>query len=241
MKNITVKKQYNSGYKISVSILDSDFLNLSGEIDRAVNLGADMLHIDVMDGHFVPNISIGQPVINLIRAYTGCLLDVHLMITNPSSRLESFIECRPDILCIHAEQSTQLSHDLARIKKAGIKAAVALNPSTPLCSIENVLAYLDMVLIMTVNPGFGGQKLLPECLVKLENLVKMIKNYQKITGDARLIDIEVDGGINTSTAESVIDAGATILVLGSAVYKAEDPADVFAGIRSLFSNSSRGV
>jgi ribulose-phosphate 3-epimerase len=226
----------NKKYKISMSILDSDFMNLSREIDRAVKLGTDMLHIDVMDGHFVPNISIGQKIIKLIKSYTPTFLDVHLMVKKPSVSLDSFIECQPDLICIHAEESVHLTNDLGRIKKAGIKAAVALNPSTPVCILENVLSYTDMVLIMTVNPGFGGQKLLPECLFKIKNLVKLMDHYKTETGDGKSIDIQVDGGINPLTAKDVVDAGANVLVLGSAFFKAENPADVMAGIRKHFNS-----
>lgn len=227
----------NNNYKICASILDCDFLHLSDEIDKAINIGVDMFHLDVMDGQFVPNISLGQPIIKLIRSYTDTPLDVHLMVEKPSSNLDSFIECRPDFLCVHAEECTHLSYDLNKIKKADIKAAVALNPATPISAIENVLPYLDMVLIMTVNPGFGGQKLLPECLPKIKKLASMIRNYVESTKDGKTIDIQVDGGINPQTAGEVIAAGANILVLGSAIFKAENPSDVIKKVRELFKNN----
>ncbi len=228
-------KGKNKKFKIAASILDCDFLHLADEIDKAVNLGVDMLHIDVMDGLFVPNITIGQQFIKKIRDYTNIFLDVHLMIKNPSRCLESFIECKPDLLTVHVEECTHLSYDLYKIKQSNIKACVALNPSTPIYSIENVLSYLDMVLIMTVNPGYGGQKLLPECLAKIENLNKILREQGYKNGyKNNTIDIQVDGGINENTAKLVIDAGANVLVLGSAIYKASNPSDVIDKIKMYF-------
>lgn len=222
-------------YKIAASILDCDFLNLGSEIKKIENLGIDMLHLDVMDGSFVNNISIGQPVIRQIRKFTRLFLDVHLMIKNPDRHLDSFIESGADLICVHAEECPHLSWTLSHIKQSGLKAAVALNPSTPVSVIENVLSYLDMVLVMTVNPGFGGQKFLGEMLFKISKLCGMMQDYANYAHDYRNIDIEVDGGINPDTAATVVKAGANILVLGSAIFKSDNPGEIVKKVRDCFS------
>lgn len=221
-------------YKIAASILDCNLLKLEEELKKAIRLGIKLFHIDVMDGAYVPNISFGQQVIKSIRQYTSLVLGVHLMIKNPEKSLDSFIQCRPDILCVHAEECTHLSWTLNHIMEAGIKPAVALSPATPLSVIENVFPYLDMVLIMTVNPGFGGQKFLKEMLPKISRLKEMINDYRIYSNDIRNIDIEVDGGINQETAGDAIKAGANILVLGTAIYKSENPEDVVRQITDKF-------
>jgi ribulose-phosphate 3-epimerase len=221
-------------YKISASILDCDFLNLGSEMKKIEGLGIGMVHLDVMDGCFVNNISIGQPVIRQIRQSSGLFLDVHLMIKNPDRHLDSFIESGADLICVHAEECPHLSWTLNHIKQAGRKAAVALNPSTPISLIENVLCYIDMVLLMTVNPGFGSQKFLGEALFKIGKLKGMIQDYSNYSHDYRNIDIEVDGGINPDTAAAVVKAGANILVLGSAIFKSGNPGEIVKKVSDCF-------
>ena len=228
------KVLFNDKYKISASVLDCDFLNLGQEITKIRNLGIDMIHIDVMDGSFVPNISFGQPVLKKIRQYTDLMLDVHLMIKNPDKSLDSFIESGADIITVHAEECPHLSWTLSQIKNSGINTAVSLNPSTPLSVLENVFPYIDMVLIMTVNPGFGGQKFLPEMIFKIKKLRAMLADYSQYSGDRKNIHIQVDGGINGETAGEVIKAGASVLVLGTAIFKSENPSEVVQKVRDKF-------
>jgi ribulose-phosphate 3-epimerase len=221
-------------YKIAASILDCDFLNLGSEIKKIEDLGINLVHLDIMDGSFVNNISIGQPVVKQIRKSTGLPIGVHLMIKNPDRHLDSFIECGADIICVHAEECPHLSWTLSHIKKSGRKAAVALNPSTPVSIIENVMCYLDMVLLMTVNPGFGGQEFLEEMLFKISKLKEMLIDYSNYANDYRNIDIEIDGGINPDTAAAVVKAGANILVLGSAIFKSSNPGEIVKKVRGCF-------
>jgi ribulose-phosphate 3-epimerase len=230
MQNINDIKNY----KIAASILDCDFLNLGSEIKKIEGLDIGMMHLDVMDGSFVSNISIGQPVIRQIRKSSQLFLDVHLMIKNPDRHIDSFIESGADLICVHAEECPHLSWTLNHIKQSGRKAAVALNPSTPISVIENVLCYLDMVLLMTVNPGFGSQKFLGEILFKIISLKAMIQDYINYSRDFRNIDIEVDGGINPDTAASVVKAGANILVLGSAIFKSGNPGETVRKVKDCF-------
>jgi ribulose-phosphate 3-epimerase len=210
--------------KIAPSILSADFSRLGEEIRRVEQAGADWIHIDVMDGHFVPNLTFGPPVIAAIRKITKLPFDVHLMIDNPQEMLEPFMDAGADIVTVHAETAPHLHRLIQAIKQRGLKAGVSLNPSTPLAEVEEVLGDLDMVLVMSVNPGFGGQKFIPATLDKISRLKAMI--------DARklAVDIEVDGGIVPATARQVVAAGANILVAGSAVYGS---ADIATAIREL--------
>lgn len=228
------KKPDIKHYKIAASILDCDFLNLGSEIKKIEDLGIHLVHLDVMDGSFVNNISIGQPVVKQIRKSTGLPIGVHLMIKNPDRHIDSFIESGADIICVHAEECPQLSWTLSHIKQSGRKAAVALNPSTPVSIIENVLCYLDMVLLMTVNPGFGGQRFLGEMLFKIGKLKGMLSDYSNYANDYRDIDIEIDGGINPDTAAAVVKAGANILVLGSAIFKSDNPGEIVKKVSECF-------
>lgn len=213
--------------KVAPSILSADFSQLANEINKIEKAGADWVHIDVMDGHFVPNLTFGPPVVAAIRKVTKLPFDVHLMVTNPQDLIEPFAKAGADIITVHAETAPHLHRLLQTIKEYGLKAGVSLNPSTPLAVVEEVLDDLDMILIMSVNPGYGGQKFIPGAIEKITRL-KAKLDQRKLS-----VDIEVDGGINASTARQVIAAGATILVAGSAVYGAPDMTQAIKNIRGL--------
>jgi ribulose-phosphate 3-epimerase len=179
-------------------------------------LGADWLHVDVMDGHFVPNITIGPLVVKAIRQHTSLPLDVHLMITDPDRYVDDFAKAGADIITVHAEATVHLHRTLQKIKQTGTKAGVALNPATPLYELEHVLSEIDLFLLMSVNPGFGGQRFIPNVLPKIERLNEWLK------ASGLEAEIEVDGGINAENAALVKNAGATVLVAGSFIFGAED-------------------
>jgi ribulose-phosphate 3-epimerase len=211
--------------KIAPSILSADFAKLGEDIRRVEQAGADMIHIDVMDGHFVPNLTIGAPVVASLRKVTKLPFDVHLMINNPQDFLEQFIKAGADIVTIHAETAPHLHRLVQTVKEHGVQAGVSINPSTPLAAVEEIIDTVDMVLVMTVNPGFGGQKFIGAMLDKIRRLRQMI-NERHLS-----VDIEVDGGIDATTARQVVDAGANILVAGSAVYGSDDVAEAIRKIR----------
>ncbi len=202
--------------KIAPSILSADFSLLAEEIATVENGGADLIHVDVMDGHFVPNITIGPLVVRSIKPKTSLPLDVHLMIENPDLYIEDFVKSGADLISVHAEATNHLHRTIHLIKDLGAKASVAINPATSLHVLDYVLEDLDMVLIMTVNPGFGGQSFINQMIPKIEELREKIK-YRGLN-----IDIEVDGGVNDKTCKDVIDAGANVLVAGSYIFKQED-------------------
>lgn len=211
--------------KIAPSMLSADFANLAAEIKKVEMAGADFLHIDIMDGHFVPNLTFGPPVIERLRKISTLPFDVHLMVTNPQDWVVPFVKAGADILTVHVETAPHLHRILQSIKDNGLKAGVALNPATSLSSVEEVLDMIDMVLIMSVNPGFGGQKYIAGSAAKIARLAKII------TARGLKVEIEVDGGINPETAPQVIAAGARILVAGSAVYGAVDAAEMIKKLR----------
>jgi ribulose-phosphate 3-epimerase len=197
--------------KIALSILSADFSRLGEQVHEAVDAGVDYIHVDVMDGHFVPNISIGLPVVESLRKITKSPLDVHLMIEKPELYIEKFARAGADILTVHVEACTHLDGTVNAIKKLGLKAGISLNPGTPLSSLDEVLSMADLLLVMTVNPGFGGQEFIVGTVDKIVRL-KDIINSRKFSAE-----IEVDGGITTLTAPIAAGAGADILVAGSAI------------------------
>ena len=198
--------------KIAPSILSADFGRLGQQVADAAKGGADYIHVDIMDGHFVPNLTFGPLVVEAIRPWTDLPLDVHMMITDPGRYIAQFVEAGADIITVHAEACTHLDMVVRQIKEAGAKAGVALNPATPVSAAEEVLPDLDQVLIMTVNPGFGGQAFIDNMVDKIDRMRALL--------DARGLtaDLEVDGGINPDTAGKAVEAGARVLVAGSAVY-----------------------
>jgi ribulose-phosphate 3-epimerase len=211
--------------KIAPSILSADFSRLGEEIVRLEKADADIIHIDVMDGHFVPNITIGPPVIKALKSVSELPFDVHLMIVNPDRYIDEFIDAGADMVSVHVEACIHLHHTVQKIKKRGKKAAVALNPATPLSTVEWILEDLDMVLLMTVNPGFGGQAFIETVTGKVRQLKEMIRKR------GLKVDIEVDGGIGLDNIYRITEAGANIIAAGSAVFNSDDMSRIIRELR----------
>jgi ribulose-phosphate 3-epimerase len=202
--------------KLAPSILSADFARLGEQIDEVARAGADYIHVDVMDGHFVPNITIGAPVVASIRRATSLPLDVHLMIEHPERYISQFAEAGADIITVHVEASPHLQATIRLIKELGARAGVSLNPPTPIGTVEEFLPHVDLVLVMSVNPGFGGQPFIPETLPR-------IANVRKLLDDRGLhAELEVDGGINADNAPGIVKAGANVLVTGNSIFKAQE-------------------
>ncbi|WP_339048168.1 ribulose-phosphate 3-epimerase [Candidatus Mesenet endosymbiont of Phosphuga atrata] len=212
--------------QIAASVLSADFAKLGEEVKKVSDLGADLIHIDVMDGNFVPNITIGPGVISAIRPYSSLPFDVHLMINSPSDHIEAFVSAGADIITIHAEAEIHLDRVIRKIKSYGVKAGISIVPSTHPSVLEYIIHELDVILVMSVNPGFGGQEFLTSQLDKISKIKCMIKKIAT--------KIAMDGGITTNNASSIIEAGADILVMGSAIFKAQDTAKMINDIKSLF-------
>jgi len=216
--------------KIAPSILSADFGRLGEEIAAVEAAGADWIHIDVMDGHFVPNITIGAPVVRSLRKYTRLPFDVHLMIDRPEAYLDAFLDAGSDVLTVHLEAANHLHRTISHIKERGIRAGVSVNPATPLSLLEDILPDLDLLLIMTVNPGFGGQQFIANMLPKIRKAKAMISTV------APHVVIEVDGGINLDNISTVAQAGADILVAGSAVFSCGDYVRTLTAMHTLLRN-----
>jgi ribulose-phosphate 3-epimerase len=213
--------------KIAPSILSADFSKLGEEIKAVEEAGADYIHVDVMDGHFVPNITIGPLVVQAIRPVTKLPLDVHLMIENPDQYIEAFANAGADIITVHVEATSHLHRTVQLIKSQGVKAGVVINPATPVDTIKHIIHDVDLVLLMTVNPGFGGQAFIESVVPKIREVADLVK-----TNDLD-VEIEVDGGVNAETAPLCIEAGANVLVAGSAIYGKKDLKDAISAIRGV--------
>jgi len=213
--------------KLAPSILDVDFAHLEREIKKIENGGADLLHLDIMDGNFVPNISFGPRIVESIKSITSLPLEVHLMVEKPENHIKSFINAGGDIIIVHYETSKHLDRLIQNINEAGVKSGIALNPATTLSVIEYLINKIDILLLMTVNPGFGGQKFIPEMIAKIEKARKIIDNQKKS------ISLAVDGGINLDNIYQVVKAGAEIIVVGQIISKSSNPEMTIKKIKNI--------
>ncbi|HXF94210.1 MAG TPA: ribulose-phosphate 3-epimerase [Nitrospiraceae bacterium] len=218
--------------RIAPSILSADFARLADEIARVEQGGADLLHIDVMDGHFVPNLTVGPPIVEALRKVTKLPLDVHLMMTNPDAFIAEFAAAGADYLTVHVETCPHLHRTVESIKERGVKAGVSLNPATPISFVEEIVRDTDLVLIMSVNPGFGGQRFIPSSLQKITQARRLIERMKSPAV------LEVDGGVKPDNAGPIIQAGADILVSGSAIFSADDYGAVIAALRAAGQSAS---
>jgi ribulose-phosphate 3-epimerase len=209
---------------IAPSVLSADLTNIKQQIETVEKNGADFIHVDVMDGHFVPNLTFGPIMVSALKRITKLPLDVHLMITNADQYIETYAEAGADILTVHQEACTHLHRTIQKIHNAGIKAGVSLNPATPLVTLENIISDMDLILIMSVNPGFGGQKFIPQSLKKIETARKMIEQTGKD------IFLEVDGGVNKTNISQIVKSGADVIVAGNSIFGA---ADIAVAIKEL--------
>lgn len=214
-----------SNVLIAPSILSADFADLGDAVRVVERAGADLIHVDVMDGHYVPNLTVGPPVVSAIKRIARVPLDVHLMIENPDDTVAWYLDAGADIVVVHVEACKHVHRVISLIKDAGRSAGVSLNPGTPLASVEPVLNDVDQVLVMSVNPGFGGQAFIPSSVDRIRALAEMISSAG---GSAR---IAVDGGIDTTTARAVVEAGASVLVAGTSIFGAHDPGDALIDLR----------
>ena len=212
--------------RIAPSILASDFARLADEVAKVERGGADLVHVDVMDGHFVPNITIGPPVVKALKRVTTLPLDVHLMISDPDRYLEAFVEAGAAIVTVHVEACTHLHRTLTRIRQLGAKAGVSLNPATPVEAVKDLAGEFDLLLIMSVNPGFGGQHFITHSLQK----IRQARSLLSTAGVAA--DVEVDGGVDTTNAAALVESGATILVAGVSIFGTADPAEATRRLRA---------
>ena len=215
--------------KIAPSILSADFSNLAKQIKEVENGGADIIHCDIMDGKFVPNITFGPVVVKAVRRITKLPIDVHLMIKDPDNFIEDFVDAGADYISVHQEEVIHLHRTIARIKELGAKAGVVLNPGTPVNTLLDIVEYVDFILVMSVNPGFGGQKFIESCLRKIEEL-------KKIREDKNLdFEIEIDGGVSSSNIKKISNAGCDIFVAGSSIFGEDDISGASAELKNLVS------
>ncbi|MEN3189902.1 MAG: ribulose-phosphate 3-epimerase [Atribacterota bacterium] len=219
--------------KLAPSILDADFSCLGSELKVIENGGADLIHLDIMDGHFVPNISFGPNIVRSIKSKTSLPLDVHLMVENPANHIESFIKAGGDIITIHYETCLHLDRVIQTIIDMGVKCGIALNPATPLNVIEYIINKIDLLLLMTVNPGFGGQKFIPEMYNKITRAKEIIDTQKKS------IELEVDGGINLDNLSQVINAGVDIVVAGQTIFRSTKPEETIKRMKNIIMKSDK--